>query len=134
MAANQLVARTQCGQSFHSLVRSPNRDYGEYVAALDTQMGNLWRRWFGQRWPEAPEAETLIPAEDEWVAHVEHVVRVVGPTHVALGLDLTTGRSTLKNFDARGYSRLVNAIRTRNLSNAILGENWLRVMDAAKVP
>lgn len=117
-----------------SLVRSPNRDYGEYVAALDTQMGNLWRRWFGQRWPEAPEAETLIPAEDEWVAHVEHVVRVVGPTHVALGLDLTTGRSTLKNFDARGYPRLVNAIRTRNLSNAILGENWLRVMDAAKVP
>lgn len=23
------------------MVRSPNRDYGEYIAALDTEMGNL---------------------------------------------------------------------------------------------
>jgi membrane dipeptidase len=116
------------------LVRSPNRDYGEYIAALDAQNGELWRRWFGQRWPEAPEGEPLVPTEDEWAAHVEHAVRVMGPTHVAIGLDLTNGRSTLKNFDARGYPRLAEAIRKRNLPDAVLGENWLRIMDAAKVP
>jgi membrane dipeptidase len=117
-----------------ALIRSPDRDYGEYIAALDTEMGNQWRRWFGQRWPEAPEADPLVPTEDEWAAHVEHVVRVAGPTHVAIGLDLTTARSTLKNFDARGYPRLIKAIRKRNLPDAVLGENWLRAMDAAKAP
>ena len=117
-----------------SLVRSPNRDYGEYIGALDNEMGGLWRRWFGQRWPEAPEAEPLVPTEDEWAAHVEHAVRVAGESHVAIGLDLTNGRSTLKNFDARGYPRLAEAIRKRNLPDAVLGENWLRVMDAARVP
>lgn len=117
-----------------SMVRSPNRDYGEYISALDTEMGNLWRRWFGQRWPEAPEGDPLVPTEDEWAAHVEHAVQVAGPTHVAIGLDLTNGRSTLKDLDARGYPRLVQAIRKRSLPEAALGENWLRVMDLAKLP
>ena len=116
------------------MIRSPNRDYGQYIAALDTDMGNLWRRWFGQRWPEVPEAEPLIPTEDEWATHVEHAVRVMGPGHVGIGLDLTNGRSTLKNLDARGYPRLAEAIRKRNLPAAVLGENWLRMMDTAKVP
>ena len=116
------------------LVRSPNRDYGEYIAALDAEMGNLWRRWFGQRWPEVPEAEPLVPTEDEWAAHVEHVVRIAGPAHVGIGLDLTNGRSTLKNFDARGYSRLVEAMRLRKLPDSVRGENWLRALDAARVP
>ena len=116
------------------LVRSPNRDYGEYIAALDTEMGNLWRKWFGQRWPEAPEAEPLVPTEDEWAAHVEHAVQVAGPANVAIGLDLSNGRSTLKSFDAQEYQRLIGSIRKRNLPDAVLGENWLRVMDAAKAP
>lgn len=116
------------------LIRSPNRDYGEYIAALDAWNGNLWRRWFGQRWPELPEAEPLVPTENEWAAHVEHAVHVMGPNHVAIGLDLTNGRSTLKNFDARGYHRLAEAIRRRDLPDAVLGENWLRIMDRAKVP
>jgi membrane dipeptidase len=117
-----------------SLLRSPNHDYGEYIAALDTEMGNLWRRWFGQRWPEAAEAESLVPTEDEWAAHVAHVVKTVGPAHVAIGLDLTNGRSTLRNFDARGYSRLAESLRRRKVPDSVLGENWLRALDAAKAP
>jgi len=116
------------------VLRSPNHDYGEYIAALDTEMGNLWRRWFGQRWPEATEAEPLVPIEDEWAAHVEHAVRTLGPAHVAIGLDLTNGRSTLKNFDARGYPRLVESLRQRKVPDSVLGENWLRALDAARVP
>jgi microsomal dipeptidase-like Zn-dependent dipeptidase len=116
------------------LIRSPNRDYGEYIAALDAVNGGLWRRLFGQNWLEDPEGEPLVPTEDECARHVEHVVQVVGPRHAGIGLDLTNGRSTLKNFDARGYQRLAAAIRKRNLPDAVLGENWLRVMDAARVP
>jgi membrane dipeptidase len=112
------------------VVRSPNHDYCEYIAALDTEMGKLW--WFGQRWPEATEAEPLVPTEDEWAAHVEHVVWIAGPTQVAIGLDLTKGRSILKNFDARGYPRLVESLRQRKVSDSVLGENWLRASGPRK--
>ena len=75
-----------------------------------------------------------MPTPDEWAAHVEHVVRVAGPTHVGIGLDLTTNRSTLRNFDALGYPQLVQTIRNKGLPERVLGENWLRMMDVAKVP
>lgn len=115
------------------LVRSPNHDYGEYVAAMDAKMGSLWRLLYGQRWPEAAEAGPLVPTSEDWIAHVEHAVAVTGRMNVAIGLDLTTGRSTLKNFDAGSYPELVNAVRKHKLPDEVLGENWLRVMDAAKV-
>jgi membrane dipeptidase len=117
-----------------SLIRSPNRDYGEYIDALDAYNGSLWRQRFGTTWRDAPEGESLVPTPDEWAAHVEHVVRVAGPMHVGIGLDLTTGRSTLRNFDALAYPQLVQAIRNRGLPERVLGENWLRMMDAARVP
>jgi hypothetical protein len=49
-------------------------------------------------------------------------------------LDLTTNRSTLRNFDALGYPQLVQTIRNKGLPERVLGENWLRMMDVAKVP
>ena len=113
------------------LIRSPNRDYGEYIAALDAEMGGLWRKLYGQKWV-AEGAEGLVPSEDDWAAHVEHVVKVAGPKHAAIGLDLTHGRDTLRDFDATGYPRLVQALRRRKIPDVVLGENWLRVLDAAK--
>ena len=89
----------------------PPYDFGEYIAALDAEMGNLWRRWYGQIWPEVPEAEPLVPTPDEWVNHVEHVVQTVGAQHVGIGLDLGHGRSTLKDFDASSYRKLVDVFR-----------------------
>ena len=67
------------------------------------------------------------------MTHVAHAVAIGGPESVAIGLDLTNARSTLKNFDASHYPELVDALRKRNLAMPeILGENWLRVLDAAK--
>ncbi len=64
-----------------------------------------------------------------------HAAAIGGPKSVAIGLDLTHARSTLKNFDASHYPDLVEALRQRNLATPeILGENWLRVFDSAKVP
>jgi membrane dipeptidase len=115
------------------LIRSPNRDYAEYIDALDAEMGGIWRRMHEKPWQDAPEAEALVPTADEWAEHVAHAVAVAGADHVGIGLDLTQGRSTLKNFDARHYPDLVEAIRKRKLPEQVLGENWLRMMDAAKV-
>jgi membrane dipeptidase len=117
-----------------SLIRSPNRDYGEYIDALDAQQGGRWRRFYSQAWHESPEGEAVVPSLDDWVAHVAHAVAVGGPKSVAIGLDLTNARSTLKNFDASRYPELVEALRRHNLATPeILGENWLRVFDSAKV-
>jgi membrane dipeptidase len=117
------------------LMRSPNQDFGEYIAALDAELGGRWRRLYTAQWRDAPDGEALAPSLDDWVAHVEHAARVAGPQSVAIGLDLTHARTTLKNFDASGYPRLVEALRKRGLATPeILGENWLRLLDAAKVP
>jgi membrane dipeptidase len=115
------------------LVRSPNQDFGQYIDALDTELGGRWRRLYAMRWQEAPEALPLVPSIDDWVAHVEHAVQVAGMKSVGIGLDLTNARSTLKNFDARSYPQLVEGLRRRQLATPeILAENWLRVLDAAK--
>ena len=117
-----------------SLIRSPNQDFGEYIDALDAQQGGRWRRFYSQPWHESPEGEAVVPSLDDWVAHVAHAVAIGGPKSVAIGLDLTHARSTLKNFDAGHYPELVEALRRHNLATPeILGENWLRAFDSAKV-
>jgi len=116
------------------LTRSANQDFGEYIESIDTEFGNRWRRFYAMRWQEAPEAIPLVPGVDEWTAHVEHAVAVAGVKSVAIGLDLTNARSTLKDFDARSYPQLVDALRRKRLATPeVLGENWLRLLDAAKV-
>jgi len=71
----------------------------------------------------------------DWAAHVEHAAKIAGPQSLAIGLDVTNARSTLKDFNARKYPEIVEALRRRQLATpGVLGENWLRVLDAAKVP
>jgi membrane dipeptidase len=115
------------------LVRSPTQDYGTYIEALDSRMGGLWRQFHAQPWRDAADAELLVPTVDEFAQHVAHAVSVAGPTHVAIGMDLFQGRSHLKDFDARAYPKLVDALRKRNIPSDVLGENWLRMFDAATV-
>jgi microsomal dipeptidase-like Zn-dependent dipeptidase len=56
---------------------------------------------------------------------------------VAIGLDLMHGTYWLKNFDATCYPKITEALVDMGYSaktiKKILGENWLRVFDAAKV-
>jgi membrane dipeptidase len=115
------------------LVRSRDPDSAEYIDAVDTRLGDLWRQFHAHPWREDPAAESLVPTTEEWADHVTHAVEVAGPSHVAIGLDLTQGRSTLKNFDARSYRQLADVLKKRNLPGQILGENWLRVLEAARV-
>ena len=65
------------------------------------------------------------------------VVRRVGPDHIGLGLDLMAGGNWLRDFDATSYPRLTAALQARGLAPEILykilGENWLRILDAARV-
>jgi microsomal dipeptidase-like Zn-dependent dipeptidase len=97
-------------------------------------LGGRWRRLYAKRWQESPEAEPLVPSIDQWIDHLEHAVKIGGMKSVGIGLDITNARSTLKNFDARSYPQLVQALRRRNLATPeVLAENWLRVLDAAKV-
>jgi microsomal dipeptidase-like Zn-dependent dipeptidase len=115
------------------LVRTRDADSAEYIDAVDARLGDMWRRFYAKPWREDPDAEALVPTIEEWADHVTHVVDIVGPSHAAIGLDLTQGRSTLKNFDARGYGQLAEVLEKRKVPAQVLGENWLRVMDAARV-
>ena len=78
--------------------------------------------------PEAP-----VPTVEEWADHVQRAVALIGADHVAIGLDLFQGRSHLKDWDASGYHLLAEALRKRHVPNSVLGENWMRVLDKAKV-
>ena len=56
----------------------------------------------------------LIPTADEWAQHVDYVIKLVGADHVAIGLDMAGGRSSVPRNPA-GYGEIVaalNRIRT----------------------
>src|SRR5262249_19757201 len=107
-------------------------DAVEYLDALDKRLGMLWRQFYAEPWREDPAAVDLVPTINDWADHVVHVINTVGPSHVGIGLDLTQARSTLKNFDARSYQELKNTLTKRKVSESVLGENWLRLLDAVQ--
>jgi membrane dipeptidase len=75
-------------------------------------------------------AATLVPTADEWAEHVDYVIKLVGPDHVGIGLDMFGGRSGVPS-DPTGYPDLVaalNRITTPENVQKITGENWLRVL------
>ena len=129
--ANDLLAAVDANPR---LERRRDPDDSSYADAVDARLGNLWRQFYAKPWQDGPAAEALVPTMDEWANHVVHAVQVAGPTHVAIGLDLTQGRSTLKNFDARRYGQLAEVLKRRNVPSGVLGENWMRILDSAKAP
>ena len=78
-----------------------------------------------------------LPTEADWVAQVDHAVNLVGEDHIGIGTDMMAGGSNIRDFDATSYPRLTEALVDRGYAPSrvrkILGENWLRVLDAAKV-
>lgn len=107
-------------------------------------MRERWlRTWgYGEPWrgrhDEAVAAGAPLPTPDEWAAQVRHIVDVAGEDHAAIGLDLMAGGNWLRDFDATAYPRLTEALVRTGLPEPVivkvLGENWLRIMDAARVP
>ncbi len=106
-------------------------DYGEYAEAFDAYMRNRWFQMWEKPWHDSPDAP--VPTVDEYADYIARAVAIAGADHVAIGQDLWHGRSHLKDFDASGYPRLVAALQKRNVPAKVLGENWLRVLDAAKL-
>jgi len=107
-------------------------DHGEYIEMFDKEFGNAWRARGG--WKEIPELVPLIPTADEWAAHVDHAIKLVGAEHVGIGLDMAGGRSGVPR-DAGGYGEILAALKritTPANVTKICGENWFRVFDSAK--
>jgi len=69
----------------------------------------------------------VLPTVDEYIAHIEYVIKLVGADHVAIGLDMVNGRTSIP-ADPTGYTDLIVAIRkltTPENARKILGENWM---------
>jgi membrane dipeptidase len=114
-----------------SFARTPG-DHGEFIARMDEESRERWRA-LGE-WKEDPQAVSAVPSADEWAEQVEYVIKTVGADHVAIGLDMVGGRSSVPE-NASGYTDLIaalNRITTPENVRKIAGENWLRVLDQAK--
>ncbi len=119
-------------------------DYGDYIAQLDSLMADKWATTYGygqpwrERQQEAIVAGAPVPTVEDWANQVDYIVGLAGPGHVGLGLDLMSGGNWLKDFDATSYPRLTEALleegHSAGVIRQILGENWLHLLDAAKVP
>ena len=122
----------------------PPMDYGDYIAQLDSLMADKWTTTYGygqpwrERQQEAIAAGAPVPTVEDWANQVDYIVSLAGPGHVGLGLDLMSGGNWLKDVDATSYPRLTEALLEKGYSagvmRKILGENWLHLLDAAKVP
>ena len=133
----------------YTFFRKPYEDFGAYIGKLDAEMYDRWVRsrdirggtGYGipwrKRYTEAIDAGAPLPTVADWAGQVDYVVEMVGDSHIGIGLDLMSGPS-LVDFDATGYPRLTEALVQTGYSEQrikkILGENWLRLLDAAKVP
>jgi len=133
----------------YTLSRPAYGDFGRYIQSLDDEMRDRWVRdrpdrggtGYGIPWRErhkrAVDGGAPLPTESDWADQVEYVVEMVGDDHIGIGLDLMSGPNLL-NFDATGYPRLTKALVEKGYSEQrikkILGENWLRLLDEAKVP
>ena len=108
-------------------------DHGEYIARMDEGFRERWKA-LGE-WKEDPAAEPVLPSADEWAEQVDYVIKTVGADHVAIGLDMVGGRSSVPK-NAGGYPDLMAVLRritTPANVRKIAGENWFRVLGHAKV-
>lgn len=116
------------------LVRASEPDFGRYWSAFDTEMIRRWRVFWAAPWHEPADGAAVLPTVEDWVAYVRRAVAIAGPDHIAIGLDLFQTGSYMRGFDARHYRRLAEALANAGVPSQVLGANWLRMLDAAKVP
>jgi len=114
-----------------SFSRTPDEsNYGGFIAQFDVESRERTRAVFVP-YADPPDAAAAVPTPDEWAQQVDHVIRLVGPEHVGIGLDMFGGRSGVP-ANAGGYPLLVDAIgrvTSRKNVELVTGENWLRVLE-----
>jgi membrane dipeptidase len=114
-----------------SFSRTPDEsNYGEFIALFDKESHDRTAAVFVP-YVDPPDAAAAVPTADEWAQQVDHVIHLVGPEHVGIGLDMFGGRSGVP-ANASGYPLLVDAIgrvTARKNVELITGENWLRVLE-----
>src|SRR5713101_583569 len=112
-----------------SFGRTPDdSNYGDFIARFDQESRERTRAVFVP-YVDPPDAAAAVPTPDEWAQQVDHVISLVGPEHVGIGLDMFGGRSGVPQ-DASGYPLLVEAVgrvTSRKNVELVTGENWLRV-------
>src|SRR5260370_23750922 len=104
-------------------------NYGDFIARFDQESRDRTRAVFVP-YVDPPDAAAAVPTPDEWAQQVDHVISLVCPEHVGIGLDMFGGRSGVPQ-DASGYPLLVEAIgRVTAPKNVALvtGENLRRVL------
>ena len=129
-AANAAKAVTAMVGFAPSAPRPPG-DRGDYIAKMDEEFADRWKGL--DAWREDPGA--ALPTAEEWAEQVDYVIKTVGVDHVGLGLDLVAGRSAVPQTPS-GYPDLLAQLRritSEDNVRKIAGENWLRVLGAAKV-
>ena len=88
---------------------------------------------------EFVDAGAFFYTDEDWADHVDHATKLVGEDYVGIGLDMgEAGFEQPRDWEAtNAYLRITEALVARGYSPArvrkILGENWLRVLDRAKV-
>jgi len=100
-------------------------DYREDPGRVSRRIMELW----GQ------QSLARIPLQ-RFVDHVEYLVEVAGPSHVGIGTDFDGIPVTPRGFeDAKDFPAVTEELLKRgmheNVVRGILGENTLRVLDAA---
>jgi membrane dipeptidase len=123
------------------LTRTPFDHCCEYISDLDNLLHHEWKHgpstFYGEPWKETYPEGALVPTIDDYVATVDYLINLIGADHVGIGLDLMWGTFWVRDFDATSYPKLTEAFVAKGYSpetiRKILGENWLRVLDTAKV-
>jgi membrane dipeptidase len=123
------------------LMRAPVDYHCDHISKLDALMHDEWTKgpvfWYGTPWKESVPPGALVPTLDDYVNTIDYLINLIGADHVAIGLDLMWGTYWLRDFDATCYPQFTEAFLAKGYSvetiKKILGENWLRVLDTAKV-
>src|SRR5260370_22376073 len=75
-------------------------NYGDFIGRLDQESRDRTAAVFVP-YVDPPDAAAAVPTPDEWAQQVDHVIRLVGPEHIGIGLDMFRGRNRVP-ADASG--------------------------------
>ncbi len=136
LAANGGVIQINFGSSF--LTKAANEQSAAFFAARKEyseahhidEHADEWKQFETQYWKEHPKVYADV---SDVVAHIDHVVELVGVDHVGIGSDFDGVGDSLPTGlkDVSGYPHLIRALLERGYSpddvRKISGENLLRV-------